>query len=190
MPDQIEEFKARLKKSLTAERYEHSLLVMRTAMELAERFEVDPKQAQLAGLLHDAAKHLPNEKLLSLAKQYGWEIDPVEEAHGQLLHAPASAELVKEEFGVKDAEILGAIAFHTVGHPAMTQLEKIIYLADHIEPSRDYPEVEKVRNLSKTSLDEAIVACIDSMLSFLIQYGKPICFKTLQTRNYYLLGKK
>lgn len=174
---------------LSRERFDHSILVMETARELARRFGVDEEKAALSGLLHDCAKELSNEKLIFLSRKYGWDIDSVEEAHGQLLHAPASAQLAKEEFGISDNEILSSIAFHTVGRPAMSQLEKIIYLADHIEPQRDYPRVEAVRKLAQTNLEEAIVECIDSMLTFLIQYGKPICFKTLQTRNYYLLGK-
>jgi predicted HD superfamily hydrolase involved in NAD metabolism len=184
-----EKYKSFLKTTLTQERFEHSLLVMETAEELSGRFGLDAELVKVAALLHDAAKDLSNDKILSLAKAYGWEIDPVEEAHGKLLHAPASAQLVKEQFDINDTQILNAIAYHTVGRPAMTEIDKIIYLADHIEPTRDYPGVEKVRALAKTNLDEAIVACIDSMLTFLIQYGKPVCFKTLETRNYYLTGK-
>ncbi len=189
MNDTYEALKARLSKLLDHERFEHSIMVMETAEVLAKRFNLDVETAKTAGLLHDAAKELSRDKILALAKAYGWEIDPVEEAHGKLLHGPASAQIVKEQFGIDNEEILNAIAYHTVGRPAMTEMDKIIYLADHIEPQRDYPGVEKVRELAKENLDEAIVACIDSMLTFLIQYGKPICFKTLQTRNYYLLGK-
>ncbi len=178
---------ARLKKS----RYEHSLGVSETAAFLAGRFGVDPEQARLAGLLHDCARAIPNEKMRAEAEARGISFGEVERAMPLLLHAPLGAILAREEYGVGDEDILRAIARHTVGGAGMTALDKIIYFADMIEPTRDYPDVEELRRLSREdSLDGMTLAGLSRSIAFVLEKGHLIHPDTVLARNELLLAGK
>lgn len=127
----------RLKQEISAHRMDHTAYVIQTAVALAERFGVDPKKARLAALLHDCAKSFPEEKLLPYA-----DTDP---AILPVLHAPAGAEYARTVYGVEDPDVLNAIRLHTTGDAGMRKLEQVIYLADMIEPSRQYEGVDEIR---------------------------------------------
>lgn len=127
----------RLQNELKPSRMEHTAYVMQTAIMLAERFGVDPKKARLAALLHDCAKYLPTERLLPYAD--------TEPPILSILHAPAGADYAHDVYGVEDAEVLRAIRLHTTGDADMTELDKVIYLADMIEPSRSFDGVDEIR---------------------------------------------
>ena len=141
-----EEMQQLLQKSLKPSRYEHSLGVAETAVFLAKRFGVDEEQARVAGLLHDCAREFRNEDLISEAEKRLIVVEPLERRMPLLLHAYVGSRLVAEKYGVNDNAIEQAIWRHTVGGPQMTALDKIIWFADMIEPHRDYPEVEMLRN--------------------------------------------
>lgn len=125
--------------------------------------------------------------MLKEARRLKLKIDPISRFEPKLLHAGLSARLAKKHFGIRSKEILNAISKHTIGAPGMSKLEKIIYLADHIEEGRNFLEVSKTRRLAFKDLDQAIVETSSQMLSFLLKKGLPIHPGTVETRNYYLL---
>jgi len=176
-----------LKETLDPERYEHSLRVEQTAHLLAKKYKVSQNAASLAALLHDCARRYSLPQMLKQAKKMGIKIDPMQKQEPKLLHAELSALLARGEFGVKSPEILNAIKKHTTGSPNMTKLEKIIYLADHIEEGRDFAGVNTMRRLAFNNLDKAILESASNMLKYLLEAGLPIYSGTIETRNYYLL---
>ena len=163
----------KLRLSLNKRRYEHSVGTMREAIVLADRFGADPYKARLAGLLHDCARFRP-EKLMELAAHYGIAVDDHEREVPELLHDRLGAYIARDAYGVRDDEILDAIRCHQLCRESMTLLDKIIYLADKIEPTRDYPGVETLRTIAAADLDRAVLACMDSVHEHLIREGKRI----------------
>ena len=185
-----EEMRELLAKSLKPSRYQHSLGVAETAVFLAERFGIDREQAQVAGLLHDCAREFPNEDLIQEAEKRQIAVEPVEKQMPLLLHAYVGARLVVEKYGVNDKAVERAIWRHTVGGAQMTELDKIIWFADMIEPQRDYPGVEKLRELSRTvSLDEMMLAGLTQSIAFVLQKGGLIHPDTVIARNEILLNR-
>ncbi len=136
-PNELMPMYERLQREISAARMEHTAYVVQEAIALAERFGVDAKKARLAALLHDCAKGFSKERLIPFAD--------TEPPILPILHAPAGADCAQRVYGVNDPEVLSAIRLHTTGDARMTDLEKVVYLADMIEPSRDYEGVEKIR---------------------------------------------
>ena len=160
--------KKHMKEELTADRYEHTLGVMCTAEALAMRYGVDLTKAAVAGLLHDCAKCIPNEKKLKMCKKHHIEISEMEEQNLSLLHAKLGAYMAEHVYNVTDSEILNAIRWHTTGKPDMSLLEIIVYMADYIEPNRDKaPELKEIRKLSFENIEEALYRVLEGTLSYL-----------------------
>lgn len=180
----LEQMKKELKGRLKPSRFRHSLGVEETAVFLAGRFGVDEEKARVAGLLHDCAREFRNEDMIQEAEKRGIAIGEVERSMPLLLHANIGAERVKEIYGVEDAAVSQAIARHTVGGPAMTKLDKIIWYADMIEPGRDFPGVGELRELAKkASLDEMMLAGLSHSIIFVVQKGHLIHPATVLARN-------
>lgn len=179
----------KLRKALDPERFRHSLRVEKIALALAKKYGVSGRKASLAALLHDYARKYGRKGLLRQARKHGLRIDPVREFEPKLFHAELSALLAKKDLGIRAPEILSAIRNHTIGAPGMKKLDKIIYLADHIEEGRNFRGVKKVRSLAKRDLDRAIAESASNMLQFLLKKGLPIDPGTIRTRNYYLMKK-
>ena len=137
---------------LSEKRYGHTLRVAETAERLAWTHGLDPARARLAALLHDAARETEPEEFLRLAEEWGLAVGEPERESPKLLHAPVAAELARRELGVEDEEVLAAIRAHTVGRPGMGSLALALYVADKIEPARDYPSVERLRRLAQEDL--------------------------------------
>jgi predicted HD superfamily hydrolase involved in NAD metabolism len=173
--------------SLTPKRFQHSLGVSQSAAELAARFGENIEKAKLTGLLHDCARGLPNNKLLQMAEAFAIVVNDVELRQPALLHAPVGAYLVKTEYGVADPQVFKAVALHTTGGRDMTTFEKIIYLADCIEPNRDFPGVDKLRNAAVADLDAAMLVAFNQSLHYVIEQGLLIHPATIEGRNYLLL---
>ncbi len=175
-----------LKETLGEKRFEHTQGVMYTAASLAMRYGIPMQQAQLAGLLHDCAKAIPDEEKLELCKKYGIIVSEVEKENPSLLHAKLGAYLAREKFGVADEEILHAIYVHTTGEPGMNTLDKIIFIADYIEPNRDsQPNLEYVRKVAFWDLNQAMEGILYDTLKYLEQSEKKIDPMTQKTYEYY-----
>ncbi|MCR4880452.1 MAG: bis(5'-nucleosyl)-tetraphosphatase (symmetrical) YqeK [bacterium] len=178
-----------LKENLSEERFVHSISTAKTAKKLAKEFGEDENKAELAGLLHDCAKEIPYEEMKKIIKEEHLDIDEDEIKAKKVLHAPLSAHLAKKIFDVTDDEILSAIRFHTIGKIGMTTLEKIIYLADKIEPeTRVEPYFEELRKeLKKTnSLDKTLLLSSQMTIKSLVDRNLPINYKTIEVYNYLL----
>lgn len=157
-----------LKKELTKSRYEHILGVEYTSAALAMRYGVNLYQAELAGLMHDCAKCLSSEDMVKQCEKYGLPISKTEYKRPYLLHGKLGAYYCKHLYDIDDKEVLSAITYHTTGKPAMTMLEKIVYVADYIEPRRDKaPNLEVIRKMAFIDLDEAVYLITRDTLSYL-----------------------
>ncbi|WP_297282414.1 bis(5'-nucleosyl)-tetraphosphatase (symmetrical) YqeK [uncultured Agathobaculum sp.] len=163
-------------------RYEHTLGCERAARKLAERFGGDPEKAGVAAILHDITKHLSPQEQLNLCEKYGIIPCTVEKSEPKMLHGKTAAAIAREEYDMPE-DICDAIACHTTGKYGMTLLDKILYLADYIEDTRDFPGVEKARELARKSIDRALLYCYDQTLTELVQRGKLIHSDTIAAYN-------
>ncbi len=183
-----DEMKDKLQSRLKDSRFIHSVGVAESAVYLAKRFDVDVNKAKIAGLLHDCARQYTNEQLIAEADKRGIAYGEVEQAMPLLLHGYVGAQLIREEYDVDDGEIAQAIYRHTVGGANMTDLDKIIYFADMIEPARDYPAVDYLRELARReSLDEMVLAGLSRSIEFVLKKNHLIHPDTVLARNEILL---
>jgi len=179
-----------LENKLSEKRFKHTLGVVETAVRLAKKYGIDTEKARLAALLHDCAKGLKIEELLELAKKSDWEIDEWEYKLKRVLYAPVAAYLAKIKWNIKDREILEAIRYHTLGHPDMGLLAKIIFVADFIEPNRKFKGLDKIRSKAEVDLNKTIISICDYSLTYNIGKKQLIHPNTLYLRNILLGGKK
>jgi len=170
------------KRQMPSKRWEHTQGVIDIAVRLAKKYGADPAKADLAALLHDYCKYWPVEEQVRIVKQYKLPEDLLD-YDPQLLHGPVAAVVVRNEFGIEDEEVLDAIRYHTSGRERMTLLDKIVCLADYIEPGRDFPGVNKIRDIAEHSLEKALVAGFDSTIQFLLSKGKKVYPLTVVARN-------
>ena len=167
---------------LKYKRIPHVLGTEQEAIRLAERYGGDVEKARVAALLHDCTKKLDMEEQLALCRHYGIELDELEQKALKLLHAKTGAAIARDVFGV-DEEIYHAIWWHTTGHANMTLLEKIIYLADYIEPSRDFPGVDKLRKVCYEDLDKGLLLGLDMSIQEMTEMGNPVHRATVEARD-------
>lgn len=173
---------------LKPKRMPHVLGTEQEAVRLARQYGADETQARVAALLHDCTKKLDMERQLALCAQYHIRLDDLERHALKLLHAKTGAAIARDVFGVDDA-VYWAIYWHTTGHADMTLLEKIIYLADYIEPSRDFPGVEDLRQAVHADLDGGLLKALNDSIQDMRQWGNPVHHNTLDARDYLLRGK-
>lgn len=171
-----------VKVQLTDHRYQHTLGVMETAIALAKQYGGDEQKAELAAIFHDYAKFRPKDEMKEIIIEQGFPQNLLE-FNSELWHAPAGAYLAEKEAGIIDPEVLEAIRFHTSGRPGMTLLDKIIYLADYIEPGRHFPGVEEVRNVAKENLDKALIMAVKNTIIFLLKKNQTVYPETFYTYN-------
>lgn len=184
--NEFKEIREKLKIALDESRFEHTIGVMYTAGSLAMAHGHDVKKAMLAGLLHDCAKCMSHEERLSLCDKYNISVTDSELENKALLHAKAGAILAKIEYDITDEDILHAIAVHTTGEPDMNVLDKIIYIADYIEPGRDKaPDLENVRTLAFQNLDSCMAKILSDTLNYLQTRGGKIDPTTEHTYQFY-----
>lgn len=180
----IEEIKAQLKRDLSEKRYVHSLGVADEAKKLAVRYGVDPDRAYIAGLVHDCAKEVPPQDMEGILKsRYGVTVDSMSRRMPKILHGALGACEAQRRFGIYDPEILDAVKYHTTGKGGMSMMAKIIYIADYIEPNRDFDGVEHLRQLAYKDIDEAIIKGIDDTIIDLIGRGLLLHPNTIHARN-------
>lgn len=178
-----EEARVLIESMLSESRYRHSLGVADTAREMARIFGIDEDKAYLTGLLHDYAKGVSGATLLEIAVANDLVEDDIERQAPDLLHAMVGAWMLENELGITDISILNAVRFHTLGDTNMTALDKIIYLADMIEPGRDYPGIERIRCLAHRNLDTAMIAAIESTIKYCLDRGRLIHPRGIAVRN-------
>lgn len=180
-----DELKKWLENNLSAERYSHSLGTAACAKRLAEKYGLNPEKAYTAGLLHDCAKCFSNEKLLEIIHKH-LDVEESELQNYKTLHAPVSAYIAEKDFGVEDKEILSAIRWHTLGKLDMTDFEKIIFLADKIEPNtrEEDKTAEIVKYLDEENgLNKAILKCYKNTIRSLVKRDLKICYLTIEIYN-------
>lgn len=166
----IEEMKTKLEAALPAKRYHHSVLVYETALELAKAHGIEPEKVGIAALLHDCGREIPNRENLRKAKEFGLKVDKIERNQPILLHAKLGAYLAKKKYGVKDKEILDGIRYHTTGKEYMSKLAMVVYLADLLEPDRDFEGVEDMRRLAQEDLERCIFEAYGQTMRYLLDY--------------------
>lgn len=160
-------------------RLRHTLGVRDTAVELASLHGVSMQAAALAAMLHDLAKPLPLERMQALTREYGLELPEEITADGNLLHGPLAAAIAERELGVRDEAVLSAIACHTTGKKGMTDLDKVLFIADAIEPNRmDYPGLADMRRLAKTDLTAAVLLSMRRTKEYVLARGLHFCSVT------------
>lgn len=186
MNHKISRINRKLKKELDKERYEHTQGVMYTAAALAMCHGADIDRALLAGLLHDCAKCIPGAKKVKLCEKYHLEVTAVERENPSLLHAKLGAYLAEKKYHVKDQGILNAIKSHTTGRPGMSLLEKIIYIADYMEPGREeLPDMAEVRQLAFRDIDKCLYRILADSLEYLKSRDIAIDEMTEKTYEFY-----
>lgn len=177
---------ALIKSRLSKRRFKHSIEVARVAAEMAVHFGVDEEKAYITGLLHDYAKGISGEDLMRIAQEKGLIEDKMDLEIPDLLHAPVGAWLLRLELGIDDEEMLRAVTSHTTGALEMSDLDKIIYLADMIEPGRDYSELERLKCTALRDLDRGMLLGLESTIRYCLQQGRLLHPKTIEVRNYYV----
>lgn len=186
MNEKLTKMQKKVKKYLDDDRYQHTLGVMYTAGALAMCHGVCLETALTAGLLHDCAKCIPPEKKIKICKKNNILISEVEYANPGLLHAKLGAYLAEKKYYIDDPEILCAIRCHTTGRPAMSTLDKIIYIADYIEPGRpELPNMSTVRRLAFQDLNECVGRILEDSLIYLESKNIPLDPITERTYRYY-----
>ncbi len=186
MNHKITKIRRKMMTELDKDRYEHTLGVMYTAASLAMRYDEDIEKAVIAGLLHDCAKCLSGDTKIKLCKKYHLNVSEVEKENPSLLHAKLGAFLAAKKYHIKDKDIINAIASHTTGCPHMSLLDKIIYIADYIEPGRkELPNMAEVRKLAFTDIDACLYRILKDSLEYLTGMNVPIDPMTEKTYLYY-----
>lgn len=167
----FDEITDKLSSTLNHNRYVHTLGVAFTASALAMKYGYDPDRALLAGLLHDCAKCFETEEKFRLCEEGGVILSRIERNNPALIHAKLGAYIAKRDYGVDDEELLDAIRTHTTGAPAMTLIQKILYIADMIEPNRDddIPSMPEMRAAAFSDIDECMYIISGHLLEYLRQ---------------------
>ncbi|MGR3765107.1 bis(5'-nucleosyl)-tetraphosphatase (symmetrical) YqeK [Rossellomorea sp. NS-SX7] len=178
-----------VKEQLTEHRYIHTCGVMETAIRLARQYGADEKKAETAAIFHDYAKFRDKNEMKQIIESEGLSKDLLE-YNSELWHAPVGALLVEREANIRDTEVLNAIRFHTSGCENMSTLDKVIYLADYIEPGRHFPGVEEVRELAEESLDKAIIKALQNTIMFLMKKNQAIYPDTFRFYNNLVLEQR
>lgn len=168
---------------LSGYRLKHTLGCERAAVMLAKRFGGDEEKCAFAAILHDITKRLSREEQLYLCENYGIIPCDIEKMEWKMLHGKTAAAIAEKEYHAS-ADIVHAIAVHTTGCANMTLLDKIIYLADFIEETRDFKGVEPARALARQDIDQALLYCFDFSLTDLVERGKLIHKDTFEARNW------
>ena len=185
----IDEIKKYLKENLSEEKYLHSLGTAQACVAIAEKVGYDVEKAYLAGLVHDCAKGMSFQELLDYCKKANFSFEDGELENYKVLHAPVGKLVACEKFGIKDVEILDAIRWHTLGKVGMSLLEKIVFLADKIEPeTRGRDEYERrIKNVAmEKGLDREILDCYSYTIKSLVDRKLKICQKTIDVYNQLL----
>ena len=185
--EQLYDYKNYLHDYISDKRYRHVMNVVKWAVCLAKRYGADEKKCELAAALHDLLKQKDDNTLLHWAAPFDIINSVSPQNLNALLHGPAAARYIKEEFGVQDEDIISAVYYHTTGKPNMTLVQKIVFLADMIGEDRSYQEVEQLRSLALKDIDRAVFTALKNNIVFLAQENRVIATKTVDAYNDYAL---
>lgn len=180
-----DEKKKFLKEHLSQKRYTHSLNVAEECRKLAEKYGEDPEKAYFAGLLHDVCKELPSEQQKELVLKSGFSVCREELETHSLWHAIAGAYFIKTTFGIEDIDIINAVRFHTVGRAGMTRLEEIVYLGDLISADREYKDVDRMRKLAYSGINEAMLEAFAYSVKSVVKKNGLLPLCTAEGYNFY-----
>ena len=173
---------------MSERRFKHVLGVEEMAIALAEKYGCSPEKASIAALPHDYAKERPDDEFILVIKRDGYDTALLDYGNA-IWHGVVGASFVERELGITDEEILHAIRVHTTGAAKMSLLDKIIYVADYIEPGRVFPGVKEARELALIDLDEAVAFETKHTLAHLIEQEQQIYPKTIETYNRWVAQK-
>jgi predicted HD superfamily hydrolase involved in NAD metabolism len=182
----INDIKEKLKSVLSEERFDHSLRVADQSVILARRFGADARKAETAGVLHDCARDLSFGEALNEANNFGIILDNVTKNSPGIIHAVIGEALARFEYNINDHDILDAIRYHTTGRKGMSMLEKIVFIADYTEPSRDFQGAAGARDILEQSLDRAVLYAMENTIAYLLEKRMLIHLDTIDARNHYL----
>lgn len=182
---ELQEIDKILRKKLDSKRYDHTVGVMYTAAAMCMHYDIDINKGLYAGLLHDCAKAYKAKKQYDLCKKHHIHLSKSEEDNVALVHAKLGSYLSENLYKIKDEEILSAVLYHTTGRPEMTTLEKIIYIADYIEPHRKLPRVEALRKLAFQDLDKCMYLLTEMSIQHLETSNREVEKITIKTYHYY-----
>ena len=175
-----------LEQELSYKRFIHTLSVAGTASSLAMCYGADLEKAETAGLLHDCAKCMDVRKMQKVCEKAGLTVSSFEADSGSLLHSKAGSVLAAEQYGITDPDMINAIRYHTTGRPGMSLLEKIIFVADYIEPGRfTAKNLPLIRRLAFSDIDEALMKILYDTLVYLNSTGLVVDPMTQKTYDYY-----
>ncbi|WP_448820112.1 bis(5'-nucleosyl)-tetraphosphatase (symmetrical) YqeK [Cetobacterium sp.] len=182
----IDFLKKELATVLSKKRYEHSIRVLNTALALGEIYNANLNEIAIASLLHDYAKEFTREELIKISKEHFTEETKDYITNVEILHSYVASYIAKDKFKIDNTDILNAIKFHTTGRKNMSLVEKIVYVADAIEPKRDYPYVEEIRDLALVNLNKAILLEVNKKIEHLIKGNYVIHINSIEMRNWLL----
>lgn len=187
----FEQIKEKLRYTIGTERLDHSLRVMEEAGKIAECLGTDKDKAMMSGLLHDCGRFSDKSILLKKAGEFGIILEKIYTKNANLIHAYLGREVAKQVYGVEDSDVLDAIKYHTTGKANMSMLEKIVYMADYIEPFRNFEGIDEIRALvyKDKNIDEALLRAIDNTIVFILERKQIIHEDTIEARNYLLYNK-
>ena len=172
-----------VKSHLPEKRYQHTLGVVESAIELANRYGVDSEKAEFAAILHDIAKFFSVDVLHDYIEVHDEIPDDFLDYHPSLWHAPVGALYAKQHLGIDDQDVIDAITYHTTGRSGMSALEKVVFLADYIEPGRNFPGVDEVRAMAKEDLDLAVCKALANTIQYLVEGYKQVFPDTISAYN-------
>ncbi|GAA0365466.1 bis(5'-nucleosyl)-tetraphosphatase (symmetrical) YqeK [Alkalibacterium iburiense] len=178
-----------MENSLSKRRLKHVLRVEKTALKLAEKYDVDYEKVSIAALSHDYAKERPDEEMRDLIISENLDLEMLQYGNN-IWHGPIGAVLMKNEYHLEDEDILEAINYHTIGSPKMSLVAKVIYVADFIEPKRSFKGIEIARELADKDLDEAIGYISSHTISHLIKRKNKIYPRAIETYNAWVATGK
>lgn len=178
-----------VQQALTEERFQHTLRVADTATKLADLYGVSKDKVELAAIWHDYAKYRPKEEMKQFILSSNLPHDLVD-YHHEVWHGPVASVLVQEQFGIDDQEIKDAIRYHTTGKAGLGKIEKIIFLADYIEPGRAFPGVEEVRKMAVKDLNHACLMVSRNTIQFLLSRHASVYPDSIDAYNYFLKNMK
>ncbi|MGF6375567.1 putative HD superfamily hydrolase involved in NAD metabolism [Clostridiales Family XIII bacterium PM5-7] len=170
-----------IEKNYSEERKTHTEGVRITAINLAKRYGADEKKAEIAALFHDMFRGQPQDVLNYYVREL--DLDPKYLNNSNLAHSKIARIIMERDYSITDGDVLNAVSFHTTGRPGMSTLEKVIYIADAIEPNRNYPGVEQLRELAEVDLDEACRLSLNNTIAYVQKQGNYLDQDTLLARD-------